>query len=434
MSEPTVNIYLVDQETKRKLLFKVNPLMIGKAENTTIIFPDGLEYKLVQAEPSDLFKTNQFFDNHQELLAKAAESFPDFGYPEKPVPTKEDQMVVLESVIAEYFKGADKDEAMFAIYDASDDNKKMFIEVAYQKFGQWITTNRSLEYAKKMQRERWTDPCYPIDYAERHVAGYMVITDALKDTDQKMSFIGAIQILSQIYSDMHTDYRRAGGKSLLMEPIRYYEPVQIMHRPIIERIVELHQNGTNVMLNETIPADGEKVAITEGFWKMFSDAMNQGLEKARQTQAAIKAMRDDNKAIVNEENFNKVFVTQACDILSAYIDKYLEYNKEMQLIGTNASDKDAQALGKDMHENGLGKLIKDVSDLELKLVLYFNGEDEEFIEKTPVIETLFAVASGLPMVIQQNQNPSVTFSTTYETCKALKDDLTQYAVDKDISK
>lgn len=422
MSEATVNIYLVDQETKRKLLFKVNPLMVGKAENTTIIFPDGLEYKLVQAEPSDLFKTNQYFDNNQDLLAKAAESFPEFGYPEKPVPTKEEQMVVLESVITEAMKTTEN--AISTIWNSSEENKKMVLEVAYQKFGQWITTNRSLEYAKEMQRARWVDPCYPMDYAERQVGAFMAVNDALKDEDQKMSFIGAIQILSQTYSDMHTDYRRAGGKTRLMEPIRYYEPVQIMQRPVIERIIELHQEGTNVMLNECVKAEKEGQAdIDAGFWKMFTDAMAQSLKCAIENKKYVESRKDFLEKQVNGENYQRYFGISAAKVLGEYIDKYLTYNKEVQLVGTGESDKDTQALAKDMQENGIGKLVKDVADIELDLVLYFKGEDEDKIEQNTVNDTLFAIASGLPMVIQQNQNPNVMFSSTYSTCKTLKEDL-----------
>lgn len=435
-NEPTVSIYLIDQETKRKLLFKVNPIMVGKAENTTIVMPDGIEYKLVEAEPSDLFKTNKFFEEHEYILEEAAAQFPDFGYPEKPVPSKEEQIVAISSILEEKFKEPSKESStawnnMVDLWNSSEDNKKMISEVGYQKLGQWVTTNRSMVYARKLQEERWTDPVFCMDYAIRIKDAFQKVNDAIIGNIKNISFIEAIQTLGSVFSDIHTDYRNQAGKLMLMETIKYYEPVQVMYRPIIERIVELHRKGDNVMLNEERPADGENaIAIDKGFWNAFAECISNALIKAIDNKLDIEKMKNELKDI---EDPVRVLSINTCKILNDYLVKYNEYNKEAQLIGTDKSDKDIQTLTKDIFENGIGNLIRNISDVDLKYALHQSNFEE--YKESYIDEVLTSIVGTLPMLIQHNQNPTVTLSTTYETCTKFKNNLMEAAkiTDEDIA-
>jgi len=412
-----VNVYMIDQETKRKLLFKINPIMLGKPENTTILFPNGIEYKLVETEPSDTVKITKFYDQFDIICKTAADKFPDYGYPEKPNPTRDEQVAAMMSATQAYLNNdlepiaEDETGAVATIREnfrnlwKKEDQMETIKDIAYQKLCQWVTNNRSLVYAKKLMEERQLDTCYPKDYLLRLEKVFKEICDDLAKEKPELEFIQAIQKISIIFADMQNDFRQQSGKNYIMEAIHYYEPVQIMYQTMIKTIVELHRSGTKFMLKEEYPGDKEKGydAVTSEFWKAFEGAMKSCYESIQKKNKEYTSLVQSLSKYEDNGEFNRHILAEIRDIFGKYEAAYEVYNAEMKDISSGKSEKDANEVTQQMYREHLGAMIRSLDRVNIEVVSRYSGKEEE-IQKHPINELFFSITNGMSLIVQHNQN------------------------------
>lgn len=430
-----VNVYLIDQETKRKLLFKINPLMLGKPENTTVMFPNGVEYKLVETEPSDIVKISRWFDLNECVFQMASEEFPEYGYADSPNPTRDDQITALVAAIKDFWNNYEEltcDEVQqkinsdFKVIWEKGEQKEVVHDIAFQKFVQWITENRTMVQARQAMEAKYLDKCFTLDYLKRMKRDFSEIYKEATAESTEMTFIEAIQKISTIFADMNMDFRRQSGKDWIMETIHYYEPVQVMFKPVIETIVKLHREGTNIKLNELVDENTEKdiFAVDATFWENFKTAIKQCEVAIDLKQKQVDELMDVCKDLPDEK-FNRVVLEDITDTLDTFKEEYLKFGDEMAKISAGKSDKDVNEVVQTMFKKHMGNLVKELDQININIVTFYKG-DAELIDKYACNQLYFTICEGIPLMIKHNQNPvTQLINSIHDLVKQFKDQLAE---------